>query len=92
MTTVAADMVVVEVDTAVGEAMAAADTVGVAEAEDMVEAEVEELVAQVRVPAAPELLRAVRPPTAQTPLRVPPQIQAIRAVLPRQTAQPLRRG
>ena len=55
--------------------------------------ELAELVVQVLAPvAAAELLRAVRPPTAQTPLPVPPQIQAIRAVLPRLTAQPLRRG
>ena len=48
-----------------------------------------ELVAQVLVPAA-ELLRVVRPPTAQRPLRVPPQIQAIPAVL-RQADRPPRR-
>jgi hypothetical protein len=51
-----------------------------------VEVEVEELaalVAKVLVPvAAAELLRAA----------LTPQIQAIRAVPPRQTAQPLRRG
>jgi len=43
--------------------------------------ELVELVAQVLVPvAAAELLRAV---LAQTPLPMPPQIQAIRAVPPR---------